>query len=127
LTILPPQIAVAQRRRRSRSHKQEGKNHRAAIEGTVHQVKHPFPAGKLPVRGLFRVTCMMVASAAMANVRRIHHYLIEKEKEENQENEAKQEAKEAQDRQESSFSMFLAKFRSSLKRIEPLSGLCFGC
>jgi len=72
LTFPPSQVAVAQRRRKARKNKQEARNHRAAIEGTVHQVKHPFPAGKLPVRGLFRITCMMVGSAAMANVRRIH-------------------------------------------------------
>ena len=62
--------------------KQEGKNHRTAIEGTVREVKHPFPGGKLPVRGLFRVTCLMVGSAAMTNMRRIHHYWEEKRKEE---------------------------------------------
>ena len=127
LTFLPSQIAVAQRRRRSQTHKQEGKNHRAAIEGTVHQVKHPFPAGKLPVRGLFRVTCMMVGSAAMANVRRIQHYLVEKQKDENRKAGAEQEAKEAQDWHESPFSMFLAMLMSSLKRIFALSDLCFGC
>jgi len=127
LTFLPSKIAVAQRRRKARKNKQEARNHRAAVEGTVHQVKHPFPASKLPVRGLFRVACMMVGSAAMANVRRIHHYLEEKQKDEKRKDGAKQEAKEAQDRQGSSFSMFLAKFRSSFKRIEPLSGLCFGC
>jgi len=117
LTILPSQIAIAQRRRRSRAHKQEGKNHRAAIEGTVHQVKHPFPAGKLPVRGLFRCTCMMVASAAMANVRRIRRYWVEKQKYENRKDGAKQEAKEAQDWQEFHFSVFLTTLLSGLKRI----------
>ena len=80
LTFPPKQMAVAQRRRKMRQNKQDGKNHRAAIEGTVQQVKHPFPAGKLPVRGLFRVACLMVASAAMANVRRIHHYWEEQRK-----------------------------------------------
>lgn len=38
-------------------------------------VKHPFPAGKLPVRGKFRVTCMLIGSAAVANIRRIQRYL----------------------------------------------------
>jgi hypothetical protein len=127
LIFSPSQIAVAQRRRRAQANKQEGKNHRAAIEGTVHQVKHPFPAGKLPVRGLFRVTCMMVASAAMANVRRIHHYLVEKQKDENQENGAKQGGKGDQDRQGFSFSVYLVLFLSSLKRVFSLSELCFGC
>ena len=35
-----------------------------------------FPAGKLPVRGLFRVTCMMIAATAMTNVRRIQRYVL---------------------------------------------------
>jgi hypothetical protein len=43
-------------------------------------VKHPFPAGKLPVRGQFRVACMAIASAATTNVRRIQRYLIAKAK-----------------------------------------------
>jgi len=127
LTFPPSKVAVAQRRRKARANKQEGKNHRAAIEGTVHQVKHPFPAGKLPVRGLFRVACMMVGSAAMANVRRIHHYWVEKQKDENRKEGAEQGSKEAQDRQEFSFSGFLTMLFSSLKRVVSLSELCFGC
>jgi hypothetical protein len=62
--------------------KPEGKNHRVAIEGMVREVKHPYPTGKLPVRGLFRMTCVMVCSAAMTNIRRIHHYWEEKRMEE---------------------------------------------
>ena len=127
LTFLPPQVAVAQRRRKARANKQEARNHRAAIEGTVHQIKHPFPAGKLPVRGLFRVTCMMVSSAAMANVRRIHHYLVEKQKDENREKGAKQGRKGAQDQKGFSFAFFLASFSASFKRSFSLSMLCFGC
>lgn len=41
----------------------------------MRSMKHPFPAAKLPVRGLFRVTCMIVASVTMVNVRRIARYL----------------------------------------------------
>jgi hypothetical protein len=74
------QVNMSQRRRRSLIHQEEGRNLRAAIEGTVHQVKHPFPASKLPVRGRFRVTCMMIGSAMMANTRRIQRYLEAKEK-----------------------------------------------
>jgi hypothetical protein len=127
MTFPPSQVAVAQRRRRARANKQEARNHRAAIEGTVHQVKHPFPAGKLPVRGLFRITSMMVGSAAMANVRRIHHYLVEKQKDENRENGAKQGGKGDQDRQGFSFSVYSVLFLSSLKKAFSLSELCFGC
>jgi hypothetical protein len=80
LTFLPSEWPVAQRRRKFRQHQQSGKNQRAAIEGTVREVKHPYPTGKLPVRGLFRVTCVLVGSAAMTNVRRIHHYWEAKRK-----------------------------------------------
>jgi hypothetical protein len=76
-----------------RQSKQEGKNHRAAIEGTVREVKHPYPTGKLPVRGLFRMTCLMVGSAAMTNVCRIHHYWEEKRKEDRRKMAAERGAK----------------------------------
>lgn len=60
--------------------KGDSHNLRSAVEATVRSVKHPFPAGQLPVRGQFRVACMMIASAAVANVRRIQRYLGEKTK-----------------------------------------------
>jgi hypothetical protein len=66
---------AAERRRKSQEQHQESGNLRAAVEATMRSVKHPFPSGKLPVRGQFRVTCMMLGSAAMANVRRIGRYL----------------------------------------------------
>ena len=50
-------------------------NLRSAVEATVRSVKHPFPAAKLPVRGLFRVACMVIGSAAITNLRRIERYL----------------------------------------------------
>jgi len=40
----------------------------------MRSVKHPFRNGKLPVRGKPRVSMMVVASAAMTNIRRIHGY-----------------------------------------------------
>ena len=107
LRFTPAQMAVAQRRRKMRQSKQTGKNHRAAIEGTVREVKHPFPAGKLPVRGLFRMTCLMVGSAAMTNVRRIHHYWAEKRKDERRKMAAHKGAKAAPQQQGVSFSLFL--------------------
>jgi hypothetical protein len=127
MTFPPSQVAVAQRRRRFRANKQESKNHRAAIEGTVHQLKHPFPAGKLPVRGLFRCTCMMVASAAMANVRRIQHYQLEKQKKENRKNGAEKRVEQAQDQQGFSFSIFLTTLLGNLRRAISFSEPCFGC
>lgn len=66
---------MAERRRRSREYQKEGRNLRVAVESTVRSVKHPFPAGKLPVRGRFRVSCLVIGSAAVTNLRRIHRYL----------------------------------------------------
>ncbi|MDI6809958.1 MAG: transposase [Candidatus Eisenbacteria bacterium] len=75
LRFTQSEAQMAKRRRRSREHLQEGRNLRAAVEATVRSVKHPFPAGKLPVRGRFRVACLVIGSAAVANLRRIHRYL----------------------------------------------------
>lgn len=75
------QAQVAQRRRLATAYQQEGRNLRAAVEATMREVKHPFPAGKLPVRGRIRVSCMVIASAAMTNVRRIHRYWAATERE----------------------------------------------
>jgi len=99
------QLAVAMRRRKMKLSKQEGKNLRTAIEGTVHEVKHPYPDRKFPVRGLFRVACVMVGSAAMTNVRRIYHHFEEKKKEERKKmkEEKKQEATQEQHRDSFSF------------------------
>jgi hypothetical protein len=68
---------AAARRRLSWEEKQTGRNLRAASEATMRSVKHPFPAGKLPVRGQFRVTCLLIGSAAVANIRRIQRYLAD--------------------------------------------------
>jgi hypothetical protein len=67
----------AQRRRRCEAQWRDSAqgNPRAAVEATVRVLKHPFRAGKLPVRGRFRVTCLLVGAASMVNVRRIRHYL----------------------------------------------------
>lgn len=65
----------AQRRQRHLLCQQQEHNLRVAVEATVRSIKHPYPNHKLPVRGRFRVTCMMIASAAMTSVRRITRYL----------------------------------------------------
>ena len=66
---------ASQRRRRCEENNQLSGNIRAAVEATVRSVKLPFPEAQLPVRGIFRVNCMMIGSAAVANVRRIQRYL----------------------------------------------------
>ena len=73
---------ASERRRHSQEQQKEGRNLRAAVEATVRSIKHPFPAGKLPVRGKFRVASMLIGSAAVSNVRRIERYLQAKAKEE---------------------------------------------
>jgi hypothetical protein len=78
LTFTTQEVRSARRRQAYRAHIADSHNLRAAVEATVRSVKHPFPAGKLPVRGQFRVTCMAIASAATANVRRIQRYQMAK-------------------------------------------------
>lgn len=68
------EFRIAQRRKAYIANKQAEHNLRAAVEATVRSLKHPFPAGKLPVRGKFRMTCMMIAAAILVNVRRICRY-----------------------------------------------------
>lgn len=72
------EFRIAQRRQDHLAQKQTEHNLRAAVEATVRSLKHPFPAGRLPVRGKFRMTCMMIASAIHVNVRRIWRYRTER-------------------------------------------------
>jgi len=74
LDFNPHEAQVARRRRAKDRHSQTGKNLRAAVEATMRTIKHPFPNGKLPVRGLFRITCLMLGSAMMNNMRSILRY-----------------------------------------------------
>ena len=74
LSFTQQEVNWAKRRKRFESTRHTGKNPRAAIEAAARSVKHPFPAGQLPVRGLFRATSMVVASAAMSNIRSIFRF-----------------------------------------------------
>jgi hypothetical protein len=80
LAFTSQEAQTAKRRKEYLAHKGDRHNLRSAVEATVRSVKHPFPAGKMPVRGQFRVTCMAIASAATTNVRRIQRYLVAKTK-----------------------------------------------
>jgi len=80
LSFTQRQVNWACRRRRHLAFKQEEGNLRAAIEATIRETKHPFRNGKLPVRGLFRITCLMIASAAMTNVRHIYRQSLQKDR-----------------------------------------------
>lgn len=68
------ELRVAQRRKDYLAQKLDPHNLRAAVEATVRSLKHPFPASQLPVRGKFRMTCVMIASAIHVNLRRIWRY-----------------------------------------------------
>ena len=68
----------AARRRRSRAARAEPGNPRAAVESTVGALKRPFSDDQLPVRGRFRLSQLIIGSAVMVNLRRIHRHLIEK-------------------------------------------------
>lgn len=68
------QVNVAHRCENQRQASASGRNLRSAVEATVRSVKHPFRDGQVPVRGKTRVSMMMIASAAMTNVRRIWRY-----------------------------------------------------
>jgi hypothetical protein len=81
LSFTQREVNWSKRRKRFESTRHSGKNPRAAIEAVARSVKHPFPAGKLPVRGLFRATCMVVASAAMSNIRSILRFRQQKTRE----------------------------------------------
>ena len=68
------ELRAAKRRKAYLLHKKDEGNLRAAAEATMRSAKHAFPAGKLPVRGRFRVTSMMIASVMHINMKRIWRY-----------------------------------------------------
>jgi hypothetical protein len=73
------EVELALRRQRSAQAKTVGCNLRAAVEATVGALKRPFSNDKLPVRGRFRVNSMLIGSALMVNLRRIHRYQTAKD------------------------------------------------
>lgn len=75
LYFLDWEAHVALRRQRNAEFQQSKRNPRAAIEATVRALKHPFPKGKLPVRGRLRMFYLLVGSAIMNNVRQIQRFL----------------------------------------------------
>lgn len=68
------QLDLALRRQRTAQERASGRNLRAAVEASIGALKRPFANDKLPVRGLFRVSSMLIGSALMVNLRRIHRY-----------------------------------------------------
>jgi len=75
LRFTQDEVALAQRRQRSAAARRSSRNLRSAVEATIRSIKLPFNDDQLPVRGQFRISCMMLGSAAWTNVRRINRYL----------------------------------------------------
>jgi len=123
LRFTQAEVNVAQRRRRSQIHREEGRNLRAAVEATVRQVKHPFPGGKVPVRGQFRVTCIILGSAMMGNIRRIQQYKTRKAEQINTEI----SKRAAEGAQVSSFCLFFNDFIRALSNYFGVQKWVFGC
>jgi hypothetical protein len=118
---------ASERRRRSREHQKEGRNLRAAVEATMRSIKHPFPAGKLPVRGKFRIASMVIGSAAVSNVRRIQRYLEAKMKDEKTQSAAPGAEKRTQKRAGDSFWAFLWTNLATLRGLVGPKMAAMGC
>jgi hypothetical protein len=116
LRFTQAEAQAAQRRRRSQENKHRAGNLRSAVEATVRSVKLPFPEAQLPVRGKFRVTCMLIGSAAVANVRRIQRYLQARLQEEKQQTNAQVPQNDAPDTLAPSFLGVVRGFFARLPR-----------
>jgi hypothetical protein len=127
LAFTAQEILTAGRRKAYLAHKGDGHNLRSAVEATMRSVKHAFPAGKLPVRGKFRVTCMAIASAATTNVRRIQRYLVAKTKLENEQKKAPKGQECAQGQLSVSFFASLKAIWKGLMMPFSLLSLCLDC
>ena len=68
------EVSLARRRQRMKLERKSGRNLRSAVEATVREISCRLGHGRLRVRGKLRVRMTMVASAAMANARRIWRY-----------------------------------------------------
>jgi hypothetical protein len=74
LTVPRDRAASSQRRRRFERTKAEARQLRPAVEATIFQLKHKFRQGKVLVRGLVRVTHVLLCSALAVNLRRIDRF-----------------------------------------------------
>ena len=113
-------VEVALRRQRMADVRASRQNLRAAVEATVRSIKHPFGNGKVPVRGQPRVGIVMLGSAAMSNVRRIHRYLIGREEAKRAKKSDEKEVRGQPIHGSFLFASFLAQLRSSLRPISRL-------
>jgi len=121
-----PALRRALRRKIAQASFPHGHNLRAAIEAIVRSVKHPFPAGKLPGRGLFRAACMVMGSAAVSNVRQIHRYLRAQKKAEHQGGQKEQTSSQAENTLAQAADMIFSLFRRLLPPPWRLVGALLG-
>jgi len=72
---VPKERAISsQRRRRFERTKEKARQLRTAVEATMFQLKHKFQQGKVLVRGLPRVTQVLLYAALALNLRRIDRF-----------------------------------------------------
>lgn len=74
LRVPKDRAASSQRRRRFEQTKTEARVLRPGVEATMFQLTHKLRNGKVLVRGLLRVTTMVLCSALALNLRRIDRY-----------------------------------------------------
>ena len=113
------QVDLALRRQRSAQARASGQDLRAAIEATVRSVKHPFGNGKVPVRGKPRVSMVMLGSALMSNLRRIHRYLVDQNRPSKAEKAAEERAESIHAQPAFSFSPLFQVILRSIFRFRP--------
>lgn len=80
LTVPKTHAASSQRRRRFVQTKEQARKLRPAIEATMFQLTHKLRRDKLPVRGLLRVTQMVLYSVLALNLRRIDRFRKDKQR-----------------------------------------------
>lgn len=115
-------VEVALRRQRTADARASGQNLRAAVEATVRSIKHPFGNDKVPVRGQPRVSIVILGSAAMSNLRRIHRYLVGQEEAKRAKKSDENEARRGQQVPGGSpFPSFFAPVRNALRLISRLT------
>lgn len=80
LKVPKERAASSQRRRRFEQTKEAARALRPAVEAAMFQLTCHMPGDKVPVRGRFRVTMLVLCSALAVNARRIDRYLKDKQR-----------------------------------------------
>lgn len=126
LNFTQEQAFWARRRQHYRQLKASKRDPRAAVEAAVRTIKHPF-RGKLPVRGLARVSHILTASAIMANVRSIFRYLERKRRPETAQKDQQWQQEFKKNSAIDQAGSFLAHLARRLYPANSVSASCFSC